>query len=290
MNIVVCAKQIPDVRGAISFNEEKQRVSEEGLAYIVNPYDLMAVEEAIRIKERFGGSVTVVTLGDESAKNTIRRCLALGAGRGILLSDPSFAESDNFATASALAKAIAALECDLVLCGNRATGGDFGQVGPLLAEMLGLPAVFGVVDLALQPEQQRAIVQRRLEKGNREEVEVPLPALLTVEVGLNEPRYAGLPTLIAALRSDIQVLNSQALGLSYSQVGSMGSKVKVLREATPRPRPKKVFTPDANLSPWERLRLSYSGGAKEKKSELLEGDPAHIAEEIVKFLQNQGVV
>lgn len=205
----------------------------------------------------------------------------------MLLWDDAFDNSDTYATAVILSRAISLVKYDLVLCGERAVDTEAGQVGATIAEMLDISLVSGVVKIDISPSGREAIAQRKLEKGNREVVNFVLPALLTVSAGLNEPRYASLPSLMQALRQDIEEYNLRALGLSPEEVGLRGSKTKTLKLSLPKPRPKKLFTPDSSLSAAERMRLVMTGGVTEKKGELIKDDPREVASKLVQFLSQE---
>lgn len=287
MNIVVCIKQVADINIPIRLNPATNSIESEDLAYVVNPYDMLAVEEAVRIKEKNEGQVILITVGPPSAERALRQCLALGADRAILLCDPAFAGSDGYATAVVLAKAIALFQYDIVLCGVRAIDTNAGQVGSAIAEMLDIALVTGVTEIEVSTEQKKVTVQRRLEGGNREVVETPLPALLAVEAGLNKPRYPSLPSMIMAQRKEIERHDINALGLPPKEVGSSGAKTHTIRLSAAKPRPKRIFTPDSSLSAAERMRLIMSGGIAEKKGDLLAGEPADLASKLIQFLRQQ---
>ena len=287
MNIVVCVKPVPDV-SIISLDPNTSLINSDDLVYIVNPYDMVAVEEAVRIKEGDGASqVTLMSVAPPSTKRFLRRCLAIGADEAMLFWDSSFANSDSYATGVILAQAIGSLQYDLILCGQKAIDTEAGQVGSVIAERLDIPLVSRVVEIDVSSNCKKVTVESKLEKGNREKVEVVLPALLTVEVDLNEPRYAGLPSLMAGLRKDIKEYDLKALGLSYEEVGSQGAKTRTVALSPPRPRPKKVFTPDSHLSAEERMRLIISGGVTQKRGDLLQGNPGNIASSVVQFLREK---
>ena len=287
MNIVVCVKQVPDTKLSIEVDPDTNSIESEGWAYMVNPYDKLALEEAVRIKERDGkGQVVAVSMGTPSARKALRSCLTQGADRAILLCDRAFENSDCYATAVVLAKAISSLEYDLILCGVRAMDDNAGQVGPFIAEMLGIPSVTAVTDIEIPQDNSKVVIQRKIEKGNREVMETQLPTLLTIEAG-HEPRYQSLPSFIAGLRREIEILDNKALGLSAQEVGAKGSRTQVIRVSPPRPRPKKIFTPDSSLPAAERMRLILTGGIAEKKGDLLEGPPEDIASKLVSYLKQQ---
>jgi electron transfer flavoprotein beta subunit len=287
VNIIVCVKPVPDV-SIITLDPNTGLIGSDDLVYIVNPYDMVAVEEAVRIKERDGVSqVTLMSVAPPSTKRLLHRCLAMGADEAMLLWDSRFDSSDSYATGVILAKAIGSLQYDLILCGQKAIDTEAGQVGSVIAERLDIPLASRVVEIDISPDGKKVTVESKLEKGNRAEVEVILPALLTVEVDLNEPRYVSLPSLMAGLRKDIKEYNLEALGLSSEEVGSKGAKTRTVTLSPPKPRPKKVFTPDSHLSAEERLRLIMSGGVTQKQGDLLEGDPGKIASSVVQFLSEK---
>ena len=289
MNILVCVKPVPDVN-IIMFDPETGLIDTDDLVYIVNPCDMVAVEEAVQIKEREGtGQVTLISVAPSSTGRLIRRCLAMGADEAMLIWDSDFDNLDSYATGVILAKTIASIPYDLVLCGQKAIDTEAGQVGSVIAESLKIPLASRVVKIDVSPDSKKVNVESKLEKGNRLKMEVTLPALLSVEVDLNEPRYAGLPSLMAGLRKDIREYNLKSLGLSYDEA-CQGIKTRTITHSAPKPRPKKVFTPDSSLSAEERLRLIISGGVEQKHSDVLEGDPENIASTVVQFLKQKNFI
>ena len=196
MKIVVCVKQVP-ATGEQRLDPVTGTVIREGVASILNPFDAYALEEAVRLKERLGGEITVLSMGVPSAQETLRRALAVGADRAILLSGRAFAGADTLATARALALAIRKLGgADLVLCGRMATDGDTAQVGPMLAELLGIPHAADVSRVE-RVEDGRVTLERMSDDGYRAE-RLPLPSLLTVVKEINVPR---LPSVTGVLRA-----------------------------------------------------------------------------------------
>lgn len=289
MNIVVCVKWVISSESAIDV--ENGAIKDRGVFHVVNPYDLIAVEEAVRLRELHNkGEVILVCMGPPAAKRGLRKCLALGADRGIMLRDTAFEGSDSYTTAVVLAKAIGSLHYDLILCGDKAIDTEAGQVGSMIADILGIPVVSRVVKIEVLPSDREVIVHRKLERGNREVVEAKLPSLLTVETGLNKPRYPSLRAIFAAQRKEIKEYDLRALDLSNEEVGSEGARTAVVTLSRPRPRPKKVFTPDSQLSAKERLRLIMSGGVTQKQGDLLEGDRGNIASNVVQFLSQKGLL
>ncbi len=234
MKITVCVKQVP------AANEQRLdpvtgTVIREGVPSILNPFDAYALEEAVRLKERLGGEITVLSMGVPSARETLRRALAVGADRAILLSGRAFAGADTLATARALAKAIGkAGGADLVLCGRMATDGDTAQVGPMLAEMLGVPHAADVSEIEAI-DGGRVTLTRMTDDGYRRE-QLPLPALLTVVKEINVPR---LPSVMGVLRgqaAEVTVWDAPDVGALPEETGQRGSRTRVVRTARPAKR------------------------------------------------------
>jgi electron transfer flavoprotein beta subunit len=288
MNIVVCVKLVPDTHSPLEIDPQTGMPNSDDLVYVVNPCDRAAVEEAIRLKEEgWATQITLVCLGSPAAVRGLRSCLALGADRAILLNDAAFAGSDSYATAVVLAKAIASLSYDLILCGTRATDTNTGLVGAAVAEILGIPLVTEVAGIAAPADGGKVRVQRKLEKGDREVVEVNLPALLTADIEVEVARYASLPALMAAQEKQIEQLDIKALGLPSAEVGASVARVKILKFTPPKPRRKKLFTPEASLSATAKISMLMTGGIAEKKTEFIEGEPKKIAATLVQFLAQQ---
>lgn len=245
------------------------------------------VEEAIRMKEGKGGRVSLFCMGPPSATEALRSCLSLGADRAMLLWDAAFLNSDSYATAVILAKAISLQQYDLILCGHRAVDTEAGQVGAVIAEILGLPLVSKAIRLELDPGCTKLTAHRRLERGNVEVLETLLPAVVTVEAGLNKPRYPKLRSIMAAQRKAIEEYDLAALGLPPEQVGASGSKTVLLSVSPTKPRLNKPFAPDSSLPAAERIRLLMSGGIADKKGDVAEGDAQALASKVLQFLAKQ---
>jgi electron transfer flavoprotein beta subunit len=282
---------VPDTEGTSGIDRSRAAIKKENLPLVVNPYDLVAVEEAIRIKEKSGPSqVTVVSMGPSSAQDALRHCLAMGADRGLILCDESFDGSDSYATAIALANVIAQLQSDLILCGQKALDTESGQVGAVIARSLGIPLVSAVVGIEVCGEGKKLRVQRKLEKGAREIVEIQLPVLLTVEIGSTKPRPLQLRSVLAAKKQAIEEYNLKALGLSANEVGPRGSKTKVLSISPPKPRSTQLFQPDTSLPAAKQLGLLMTGGVTQREGKLLIGQPKSIAGELITFLGKEGLL
>ena len=217
MRIIVCVRQIIDPQTpAFEFKvdpEKKRATLPPGRKLVISDYDEVAVEAALRIKDDRGAEITALSLGDDSAREVLLRCLAMGADDGVLLSDPAFDDADSLATAQALAQAIKKLGgFDLILCGRQEGDWDAGQVGLGIAELLGIPmvSVVGKIDI---DDGGLAVVERVVADG-RDVIEMPLPALLTVSSEIGEPRYPPVRRVLAAAKQEIPVWNAQDIGYS----------------------------------------------------------------------------
>ena len=236
MNIAVCIKQVPDTETKIVLNSDSTDIVTEGIKWVMNPYDEYAVEEALKIKEKYGGKVTILCLGPERSIEAIRTALAMGADDAILLNDPAFEGGDSFTTALALSKALEQLEYDIILTGKQAVDLDCSQVYAGLAEFLSLPYVSIVVGLELFPDQKKALAKRETEGGEKELIEVTLPAVFACQKDLNTPRYASLPGIMKAKKKEIKKLGLAELCLNPEHVGAKGSKLKKGKYSLPPQR------------------------------------------------------
>jgi len=249
MNVVVLVKQVPDTTVGIKIAADGTCLEKEGLAYMANPLDLVALEEAVRIRERCGsGNMTVLSMGPPGAEKILRKCIAQGADRAILVSDAGSENSDGYVTASVLSQVVKSLEYDLILCGARAVDTNGGQVGTIIGEMIGIDVICGVTKIEVSSREKKLTVQKKVEHGNREVIVITLPALVTVELGLNEPRYPDLPSIIRAQRAEIERINRVDLDIDAGSVSSKGAGSEAVRLSPPKPRPKKIFTPPSDVS------------------------------------------
>lgn len=262
MDIIVCVKHVPETAEAdIKIASTGKTIEKTGLVFDINEWDDYAVEEAVRIKERFGGTVTVITVGSEDADSTLRKCLARGADKAIRLTDPKFEGSDGYVIAKILHKAIKDLPFDLIFTGAQAGDDGYAMVGPILAEFLGIPHATMVKKIELRNGIAR--VNRELEGGLEEIVEVKLPAVLTIQTGINEPRYVSIMGIRKAMKKEIKVLGLAELGLNENEVGEAGSWIKI----------EKMYVPPV-----------------EKQAEFLKGTPEEIASRIAEILKARGLV
>ena len=236
MHIVVSMKQVPDTT-QVRIDPDTNTLIREGVPSIINPFDVHAIEEALRLRERYGGKVTLLSMGPPQAQESLQKGLSLGADAAFLLSDRAFSGADTLATSCALAAAIGKLSeqepVDLVICGKQTIDGDTAQVGPGIARRLELAQLTYVDQVVSLDEAGRTITVRRKLEGAHEVVRAPLPALLTVVKEINEPRYAHLPELIRALRTQIPVWTAETLGVDPECIGLKGSPTKVRRIFAP---------------------------------------------------------
>ncbi len=223
MNIIVCVKQIPDPETpASSFRVDeaaKKVIPAQGIAPVVNPFDPQATEAALRLKDAAGsGTITVISLGPDSARDAIKHALAMGADEGVLLSDPSFEGIDNFQTATALAKAIQKVgEYDLILMGRQSADWDMGVVPIGVGQILGIPVV--TVAKGIENSGGSLKVERVLDDGFQT-VEVPTPAIVSISNEFGEPRYPQLRQIMLAAKKTVQVWSAGDLGLNSDETGA----------------------------------------------------------------------
>ncbi len=235
MNIIVSLKQVPDTETQIKIGPDGKSIVKDDIKWVMNPYDEFGVEEALRIKEKFGGEVTVVSLGPKRVTESIRTALAMGADKGILISDETLEGSDSLATAKAIAAAIKDLDYQLIFTGQRGVDDDMGVVGASLAELLGIPQLSVIVKVELAEDGKSVKVHRPVE-GQVLVIESSLPALITAQKGLNEPRYASLPGIMKAKKKPLEEKTLSDLGLDPAQFGEGGRKVKVMGLSPPPKR------------------------------------------------------
>jgi len=260
MEILVCVKRVPDTaENEIEVNSDGTDIERDDLVYSVNEWDNYAVEEAIQIKDNVGGSVTVVSVGDEESEEVVRREMAMGADNGILLSDDAFEGSDGKGLASLLKAAVEKGKYDLILTGAQADDGA-AQVGGMLAAMLDLPYA-SLVNKVEIVDDQKIKVGREIEGGNQEMNEIDLPCVLSIQTGINEPRYVGIRGIRKVASVDIPVHGAADLGLAADSVGEAGAKVK---------------------------RLDYFVPELGEGAEMLEGSTEEIIEKLIEMLKAKG--
>ena len=199
MKIAVCISHVPDTAAKIKIGSDEKSIDTNGVTFIINPYDEFAVEEALKTKEKFGGEVVAISLGGDSNKETIRKALAMGVDRGILLKDDS--PGDSISVAKALAEEIKNQDCEIVFCGKQSVDYDNSIVPQLIASIVGYNCITVVVNLSI--EGKKITAEREIE-GGKEIVESELPAVISAQKGLNEPRYASLKGIMSAKKKVIE--------------------------------------------------------------------------------------
>jgi len=248
VNIIVCIKQVPAKDAPLSISGNWIRESDIG--FEMNEPDSYALEEALRLKEKHGGEVIVLSMGPERVKQTIKEALAKGADRAIHIADDNFAQLDPLGSAKSLAAAIKQQKHDLVLTGLQSDDHGFGQTGVLLAGMLDVP--HATIIMAIEVDGQKMKLKRELEAGWFQHIECPLPAVLTIQSGINKVRYATLKGIMAAKKKEIATITRESLGVSID----------------PTQRVEKIYVP-----------------TKTKKTEFLTGTPKEVAVKLVEKLK-----
>jgi electron transfer flavoprotein beta subunit len=232
VNIIVCLKQVPETTD-VKIDPETNNLKRDGVKNIINPLDTYALEEGVRLKERGGGKVTAISMGPPPAKEMLREAVSLGADEAILLSDAAFAGADTWATAYTLAAAIKKIgQYDIVVCGRQTFDGDTGQVGPELAEMLGVSLITNVSKIEEIADGQMR-VNRMVDEGHAV-VQTPLPAVISVTKEINVPRIPSLRSIIRAKNAVIQVWGLAELGVEAGKVGLSGSYTRVVKVFYPQ--------------------------------------------------------
>ncbi|MCM8771802.1 MAG: electron transfer flavoprotein subunit beta/FixA family protein [Candidatus Omnitrophica bacterium] len=261
MKIIVCIKQVPEGLD-VKVDPETKRIVREGVKSIINPYDLYAIEEGIRLKERFGGETWVISMGPLQAESAIREAIGMGIDYGVLLSDKKFAGSDTLATSYTLSLGIKKIgNFDIIICGRETLDGSTGQVGPGIAEHLGIPYISYVSKII---DIKDGIIEcKRLMEDHYEIVKTKIPVLITVIKEINEPRIPSLKNMLRAKKIDIPIWNAESLQGNETFFGQDGSPTRVID----------VWTHTIK-----------------KEGRKIEGDPEKLADEIISELKKIGVV
>ncbi|MEX1139924.1 MAG: electron transfer flavoprotein subunit beta/FixA family protein [Bacteroidota bacterium] len=242
MKIVVCVNHVPDTETKVKVSPDGKSIERTGVNFIINPYDEIAVEEALRLKEKQGGEVISVSLGGDTHKETLRKTLAMGVDKAVLLKDET--PRDTFSVARALSDYIKELQADIILFGKQSIDSDTAAVGPMVAEMLGIPSVTVVVKLEIK---NGVVLAEREIEGGHEHVETRLPAVVTAQKGLNDPRYPSLKGIMAAKNKPIE----------ERQPTPAANKVEIVAMQKPAAKtPGRIVGTDASAVP-ELLRLLH---------------------------------
>ena len=263
MRIAVCIKQVADTEARLRVADDGRWIDEQGLPFVINESDTYALEEALQLAERGSGEVVVFSLGGERVREALRKALALGAARAVHLSDAAFEGGDAAATARSLAAAIAREEFDLVLTGSQSDDAGFGSTGSMIAGHLGWPHAWLVMGLEVEEGGTSARVTREMEAGMNEIFRLRLPAVIEVQAGLNQPRYASLKGIMGAKRKPLDEVSPGDLGLDAGEVGAAGSALEVVS----------VFVPEGD-----------------QEAQIIEGEPAEAARVLVDKLRKEARV
>jgi len=264
MKIISCIKPVPDPASRLVINENKTWIKDQDLTFVASEADNYALEEALRLKEKHNGEVVVLSMGGEEAARVLRSGLAMGADRAIHLLDPKFRGADEFAAASTLAKAIEKDGgADLILAGVQSDDLGTGMTGTMLSEFLGYAHATVVVGVEANPDAKSLKVRRELEGGIIETVELPTPAVLTIQFGINQPRYASLKGIMAAKKKDFKSWSAADLGLQDDSLGKAGAMYEV----------KEIFVPE-----------------RKSKVEIISGSPEEAAVTLVEKLRKEAKV
>ena len=258
MNIIVCIKQVPDTT-EVRIDPKTNTLIREGVPSIINPFDMYAIEEGLRIREKLGGTVTVLSMGPPQVKEALRETIAMCADEAVLLTDRAFAGADTWATSYTLSRGISKLgNADLIICGKQAMDGDTAQVGPGIAAFLDIPQVTYVKKIR-EISADKMIAERQTETGY-DVLEVELPALITVLKEINEPRMASLKGKLRAKKYEPKLLSVADVEADKAKIGLDGSPTRV----------KNIFSPRAK-----------EGG------EIIEGEVSELADKIMDFLKKK---
>ena len=257
MNIIVCIKQVPNTTD-VKIDPVKNTLIREGVESVINPFDTYAIEESVRLKERFGGKVTVITMGPPQAESALREAISLGCDEGILVSDRKFAGSDTWATSYTLSCAIKKIGAfDIILCGKQASDGDTAQVGPGISTHLDIPQVTYVKKIE-EIKDNKARVERMTEEGF-DIVETPIPCLFTVVKEINIPRLPSLKGMMRSKSAKIVQWTAADINADPDNIGLDGSPTRVVKIFTPPPR---------------------------KGGEMIKGDTAEISRKVAELLKD----
>lgn len=259
MKIITCLKEVPARDGRYSVDGDAGWIHERNLSFEINECDEYALEEALKLKEAHGGEVVILTIGPARAERVMRKGLAMGADRGILVVDEERKAQSPMAFASVLAKALTDEDYDLILAGTQSDDYGYAQTGVMLAEMLELPHATIVMEIEVDPERQKVKALREMESGWFERLEMPLPALLSIQAGISQIRYASLPGIMQAKRKELRSIPLNELGVDPEGLASLQIE--------------KLYFPE-----------------RENAGEILEGDTEEVIDRLVDRLKKEAKV
>lgn len=232
MKIVVCVKEVPDTAVALKIKDDTAEIETRNIPWIINPYDEYALEEALRLKEKFGGEIIAIAVGSERAESVLKNCIALGADKAIRVNDKSVNDRESLVISKILAEVIKNIGYDIILCGKESVDYGYTQTGQIIAELLSIPCVSAIKKLDISLSAKEAVCHREIE-GGLEVVKCSLPAVFTAQKGLNIPRYASLSGIMRAKKTKIEILEPDTLDLNPSD---FKPKIKVTNLSYPTKR------------------------------------------------------
>lgn len=261
MELIICMKQVPDTAAKIKIAANQKNIDLSDIEWTVSPFDEYAVEEALRLKEAKGGKTTVITFGHERASQALRQCLAMGVDDAVHILFDEFETSDSWVTANVLASVIKTMPYDLILFGKQGVGTDNSQVPAMVAELLNLPQALVLTKFELIDE-KKALAYSECEGGVAIH-EIPLPAVISTEKGINEPRYPTLKGIMASKKKPIKQRTLNDIGFTPAQVGESGSRVVFNKLSIPPARP---------------------------EGKVIAGEPKDVVAQLVNLLHNEAKV
>lgn len=290
MKIIVCLKEVVDAKLSLGFGLSHEVLFQKGRPLRLNPNDAETLAKALSLQKPDKGTpveITLISIGPERVERYLRDGLALGADRAVRLWGEGLAELSPFQKARVLSKAVSLFGADLVLTGARSLDTGNGQVGPLIAAWLDLPCVGEVVEVKLAEEQKSITLTRDIGRGARERIQCSLPAVITVK-GEGKLPYASLDKLLESQYSEVRRLSLADLNISPVELGNDPTKVTGL--VFPRPRPKKVPTPESSLPAFDRILKLLEGGISKRRGKMLEGSSQEMADQLFELLMAEGVI
>jgi electron transfer flavoprotein beta subunit len=290
LRIIVFMKVIHQLTSERGFDAAKRTLDPEYLVRMINPADEHALEMALLVKERIEkrrglAEIFVLSVVPDDDEWILRHSLAMGADQAFRVWGEGFESLSAGAVAYLLSMAVKRIGGDLILCGKRSLDTNENEGGGYLAEFLHLPHVSEVTSTDFSKEGDKLVCRRRMDRLGWDLVETPLPVILSVERGENEPRYPNLYSILDWLEKKIEVFDMISLGVDVNRLGDL--KLAVQATELTRPRPKKMFTPKSDLPPEERIRLAMTGGMEKKKATFLQGDAKKIADQVIDLLFKQ---
>jgi electron transfer flavoprotein beta subunit len=291
MRIIVCIKEVVDSNLNLGYGQVDEELRQKGLALRLNPNDAEALAEALILKEREKDAqveITVISISPEGVECYLRDGLALGADRAVRIWGEDLKELSPYQKAKVLSKAISLFNADLILTGAKSMDNATGQVGPLIAAWLDLPCVCEVVGFQLEGDRKSITVLRNTDRGVQERVLSTLPAVLTVEGQGRKLPYASLDKILESKYAQVTLLSLSDLGISSAELANDPTKVVGL--SFPRPRPKKIPTPESSSPAFNRILMLLQGGILKRRGKMLAGNSDELADQLFELLIEEDII